>query len=272
VFSPGQAKRGESVARAGQQLQQTGISFIIRQQVQPAFIMALQQSQHAWIIAAHSLSPLVQVKQTPFSVVSHLHRPITRLQQQASMPFIIMQQLHMPPAILVQRSWSMPAEVVSSQVHVTFIPPGHFSIFIVHRGTILMLVQPGLIAGVFMGPAAGAAMPIPLRSIIIALAMESHPIRIEVHRSHAGPSVEPAPDDHYDKHNRYFNFGMAKNQRIGCGCQSSPCRRSFLRSAIRAARPPQRECEPCRSGGIMGRGRSLRRRGARRLAGRSRAS
>ena len=79
------------------------MSFIIMQQVQPAFIMAAMQSQHAWIMAQQSLSPLVQVIVQPFSVISHLHMPIIRLQQQAIIPFIIMQQLHMPPAIIVQR-------------------------------------------------------------------------------------------------------------------------------------------------------------------------
>ena len=65
--------------------------------------MAAMQSQQAWIISQHLLSPLVQVMQTPSSVISHLHMPIVRLQQQTIMPFIIMQQLHMPPAIIVQR-------------------------------------------------------------------------------------------------------------------------------------------------------------------------
>jgi hypothetical protein len=136
----------------GQQLQQTGMPFIITQQVQPAFIMELQHSQHAWIIAAHSLSPLVQVKQTPCSVGSHLHAPITRLQQHATMPLTIAQQLHMPPAIILHRFCNDAAVVLSSQVHVIFMPPGHFSTFIVHRGTIIMLVIPGPTPGVPIGP------------------------------------------------------------------------------------------------------------------------
>jgi hypothetical protein len=45
--------------------------FIITQQVQPAFIMAMQQSQHDWIMAQQAASPLVQVMQTPLSVISH---------------------------------------------------------------------------------------------------------------------------------------------------------------------------------------------------------
>jgi hypothetical protein len=145
--------------------------FIITQQVQPAFIMALQQSQHAWIMAQHSLSPLVQVIETPFSVISHLQRPIIRLQQQAIMPFIMQQQLHMPPAIIVQRFWSVPAATLSSLVQVIFMPPGHFSIFIVHRGTIIMFAMPGAIAEAFAPGVPMPAMPIPLRSIIIALVM-----------------------------------------------------------------------------------------------------
>jgi hypothetical protein len=64
--------------------------FIRTQQVQPAFIMQLRQSQQAWIISQHLASPLVQVMQTPLSVVSQRHRPIVMLQQQTIMPFIIM--------------------------------------------------------------------------------------------------------------------------------------------------------------------------------------
>jgi hypothetical protein len=113
------------------------------QQVQPAFIIAAIHSQHAWIMAQQSLSPLVQVTVQPFSVISHLHMPIIRLQQQTTMPLSIMQQLHMPPAIIVQRFCSMPAASASSQVQVILIPPGHFSIFIVHRGTIAMFMAAG---------------------------------------------------------------------------------------------------------------------------------
>jgi hypothetical protein len=144
--------------------------FIIMQQVQPAFIMALQHSQHAWIIAAHSLSPLVQVTQTPCSVISHLHIPIIRLQQQTIIPFIMVHRLHMPPAIIVQRFWSIPADVASSLVQVSFIPPLHFSIFIVQRGTIIMFMPAGtgpvpLIIGLPMVGLPMAGMPIPARSI-----------------------------------------------------------------------------------------------------------
>jgi hypothetical protein len=77
--------------------------FMHRQQTHPALLIAAMQSQHAWIMAQHSVSPLVHVMQTPSSVISHLHIPIIMLQQQTIMPFIIMQQLHIPPAIMLQR-------------------------------------------------------------------------------------------------------------------------------------------------------------------------
>jgi hypothetical protein len=154
--------------------------FIMRQQVQPAFISAAQHSQQAWIIAQQLLSPLVQVMQTPSSVGSHLHIPIIRLQVQTATPFIIMQQEHIPPASMVHRFWSMPAETLSSHEQVIFMPPLHFSIVIVQRGTIIMFVPPGSVAGVPNMPApkpAGfiPATPIAVRSIIIELAMTTHP-------------------------------------------------------------------------------------------------
>jgi hypothetical protein len=153
-----------------QQPQHIGIPFIITQHMQPDFIMAAQQSQHAWIMAQQSLSPLVQVMQTPISVGSHLHMPIMRLQQQAIIPFIIMQQLHMPPAIIVQRFWSMPAETLSSQTMVIFIPPSHFSKVILQRGTIVMFA-PAAVAPAGLVMPAGDDIPIPviipIRSVIV---------------------------------------------------------------------------------------------------------
>jgi hypothetical protein len=145
--------------------------FIMTQQVQPAFIMVLQQSQHAWIMAQQSLSPLVQVMVQPFSVISHLHIPITRLQQHTIIPFIIMQQLHMPPAIIVQRFCSMLADIASSQVQVIFMPPGHFSIFIVQRGSIIIFMPVGMVPVL---PMVGVPMPVmlmPARSIILVIIM-----------------------------------------------------------------------------------------------------
>jgi hypothetical protein len=106
------------------------------QQVQPELSSVARQSQHAWIISQHLLSPLVQVIQTPFSVISHLQWPMVKLQVQTIMPFCMTQQLHMPPASMVQRFCIMLQAMVSSQVQVIFMPPLHFSNFIVQRGTI----------------------------------------------------------------------------------------------------------------------------------------
>jgi hypothetical protein len=159
-----------------QQPQHIGIPFIIMQHTQPDFIMVAQHSQQAWIMAQQSLSPLVQVMQTPISVASHLHIPIIRLQQQAIIPFIIMQQLHMPPAIIMQRFCSMPADTLSSQTMVTFMPCVHFSKVILQRGTIAMFMPAAdapavpIMPPVPIIPAAdGIPIPviIPIRSVIV---------------------------------------------------------------------------------------------------------
>src|SRR5258708_5843340 len=55
-----------------QQPRQTGVLLKHRQQVQPASMHWLIQSQQAWIMAQQALSPLVQVTHTPSFVASHL--------------------------------------------------------------------------------------------------------------------------------------------------------------------------------------------------------
>jgi hypothetical protein len=115
-------------------------------------------SQQDSIIEQHSLSPLVQVMQTPSFVFSHLHAPIVMLQQHTIIPFIMQQQLHMLPAMAAHRFCSMLAAILSSQEQVIFMPPEHFSIFILQRGTIIMPIagapvgicvpMPGIIAGI----------------------------------------------------------------------------------------------------------------------------
>jgi hypothetical protein len=118
-------------------------------------------------------SPLVQVIVTPFLVMSHLHIPMIKLQEQTIMPFIIMQQVHMPPASIVHRFCTMLHAVSSSQLQVIFMPPVHFSILIVHLGTIMKLVPVGMpvgapIPGVAIPGPAMPGMPMAVRSIIIA--------------------------------------------------------------------------------------------------------
>jgi len=140
---------------------------IIRQQVQPAFMHAATQSQQPWIMSQQALSPLVQVTQQPSLVISTLHAPIVRLQQQTVIPFIMQHRLHIPPAIMAQRFCIMAQAVGSSQLHVTFIPPAHFSTFMVQRGTMTMF------GVVIVGVPIGIPVFIPAiaaRSIIIAVA------------------------------------------------------------------------------------------------------
>jgi hypothetical protein len=162
-------------ARGGaQQPQQTGMPFIMTQQVQPDFIMADMQSQQAWIIAAHDLSPLVQVIVQPSSVHSHWHMPITRLQQQATIPLTCMQHEHIPPASIVHRFCIIPTATLSSLVQTIFMPPGHFSIFTVQRGTIIMFIPVEGVDGMPIVPMPVAPIPMPARSIITALVITLH--------------------------------------------------------------------------------------------------
>jgi hypothetical protein len=157
--------------------------FIIMQQVQPSFIMVIQQSQQAWIMSQQALSPLVQVIMQPSVVISLLHMPIIRLQTQTIIPFIIMQQVHMPPDIMVQRFCIMVHDILSSHVQVIFIPPSHFSIVMVQRGIIIMFIPGGIVVGAPIVPMPMPAVPIPMRSIImlVMLVMTSVLSRCDPH-------------------------------------------------------------------------------------------
>jgi hypothetical protein len=152
--------------------------FSIMQQVQPALSIAPMQSQQPSIIAAHLASPLVQVMHTPSLVISHLHMPIVKLQQQTIMPFIVMHMLHMPPAIMVQRFWTIVRAMASSQEHMTFMPPVHRSILNVQRGTIIQLVVAGMPDGIPIPAAPIPGMPMPVRSIIMALVIDDTPFPV----------------------------------------------------------------------------------------------
>ena len=82
------------------------------------------------------------------------------------MSFIIRQQLQ-PEAIIVQRFCIMEQATGSSQVMVIFIPPVHFSIFMVQRGTIIMF---GIADGADGAVIAGVpGIVIAVRSIIMVL-------------------------------------------------------------------------------------------------------
>lgn len=113
----------------------------------------------------------------PSLVISHLHMPIVMLQQHIIIPFIMQQQLTIPPAIMEQRFCIIVQAVGSVQTQVNFIPPAHFSILIVQRGTITMFgaigdVMPGIPEPFIPMP----GMPVVGRSIIIVLVMINSPL------------------------------------------------------------------------------------------------
>jgi hypothetical protein len=129
-------------------------------------------------MSQQALSPEVQVRQQPSLVISHLHMPIVRLQQQTIMPFIMQQQETIPPAIILHRFCIIAQAAGSVHSHMIFMPPAHFSTFITQRGTITML-------GAIAPPGIGIPMPAPLipipgipvvgRSIIIVPVMSIAP-------------------------------------------------------------------------------------------------
>jgi hypothetical protein len=90
------------------------------------------------------------------------------------------QQLSMPPAIIVQRFCNIAAETLSSQEHITFMPPGHFVNVMVHRGTIIMFM-PGaagawvliipVVPGIGMLDIGIPGIAVPERSIIFVVAI-----------------------------------------------------------------------------------------------------
>jgi hypothetical protein len=147
--------------------QQQGVLFMLMQQVHPAIIMVIMASQQHWIILQQSASPLVQVIIMPLSVISHLHMPIIRLQVIIIMPFIIIEQLIMPPQSILAMFCIMLTAIMSSLMHIIFIPPSHFSIFMVQLGIIIMFM---LAAGIaLLMPGIIVCIPIVERSIVIII-------------------------------------------------------------------------------------------------------
>jgi hypothetical protein len=111
----------------------------------------------------------VQVRHTPLVVISQEHMPMVRLQQQTIMPFIIMQQVHMPPARAEHRFCTMVQAMGSSHTQVIFMPPLHFSILKVQRGTIIQFMDDGIVGMVAPEdiPIPEPGIPIPIRSIVL---------------------------------------------------------------------------------------------------------
>jgi hypothetical protein len=135
-------------------------------------MQAFRQAQQACNISQHFLSPLVQVMQQPSLVISHWQLAQHMLHWHIIMPFQVQQQLHIPPASILHRFCIAPQATSSSQVQTIFIPPAHFSMRMVQRGTIIMAGIP--IDGWGFMP--GAVMPgidIPRSIIIIALDIQT---------------------------------------------------------------------------------------------------
>jgi hypothetical protein len=168
-------------------MQAIGMPFIMTQQVMPGIIMPVMQSQQDWIIFSQCLSPLVHVIVHPMSIISTLHIPIIpTLHTHMVIPFIIMQHEHMPFCIIIMRLAIIAAEVLSSNVQVIRMPPGHVSMAMVQRGAIIMpgvlpVIIPGIIIppvppimGMFIIPPPPIGMDIPLiipRSVIVPVVM-----------------------------------------------------------------------------------------------------
>jgi hypothetical protein len=145
-------------------MQHIGMPFIIMQQVMPGIIIAVMQSQQAWIVFSQFLSPLLQVILQPISIISTVHMPIMpRLQVHMHMPFIIMQHEHIPFCIMLIMLFIMVALTLSSHTQVIIMPPGHFSMVMVQRGAIIM---PGMLPAIMGMPDTWPIMPIPPMGIM----------------------------------------------------------------------------------------------------------
>ncbi len=129
------------------------------QQRQPAFMHLARQSQHAWTMSQQALSPLVQVRQTPSSVIEHSHLHMARLHWHMVMPFIVQQQQHMPSASILHMFCNMVQATSSSHEQLIFMPPVHFSTLIVHRGTMHTFPMVGDIVGI-AGIEEGGIVPV----------------------------------------------------------------------------------------------------------------
>jgi hypothetical protein len=81
---------------------------------------------------------------------------------------LIRQQLIIEPAIMSQRFCNIPTARASSLWHIIFMPPSHFSIFKVQRGTIIMFMAG---AAIVVGEPAIIGLPMFIRSIAIIVFM-----------------------------------------------------------------------------------------------------
>jgi hypothetical protein len=82
----------------------------------------------------------VQVIVQPSAVISHLQAAMVMEQVIIGMPFIIMQQDIMPPCIMVIMFCIIEHCILSSHIHMIFMPPSHLVMVILQRGIIIMFM------------------------------------------------------------------------------------------------------------------------------------
>ncbi len=93
-------------------------------------------------MSQQALSPLRQVTEQPSLVYSHLHGPQQRLNWQQVMPPQVQVSEHIWSQRALHRFCKVPQAISSSQEQISFMPPLHFSAFMVQRGS-----TQGVIAG-----------------------------------------------------------------------------------------------------------------------------
>jgi hypothetical protein len=160
--------------------QQTGMPPMVTQQTHPVTQQAVQHSAQAWTTWQQVASPVVQLMHTPSVVFSTVQTQQHMLMLQTVCPFIITQQPTICPACIWHRFWTIETATLSVQQQWILTPLGHFSIFTVPRGTIIMLgtagITPGMVGNVSGLPVIGVMpdMPImPVRSVVMEWTMRN---------------------------------------------------------------------------------------------------
>jgi hypothetical protein len=104
----------------------------------------------------------------------------------------------------------MVADILSSHLQIIFIPPAHFSMVILHRGTIIHCGADGIADDVPIPPAWPVPMPgipIPARSITIALVIGVPlPLLASIWSEHQIPFERSSICRHYPDRLRSFNI------------------------------------------------------------------
>ncbi len=140
---------GIRLRHVAQQPQQTGVPFIITQQVQPAFIMVAQQSQHrldhgAAVFIAAGAGDAAPV--FGHLALAHAHHHVARADHHSVHHHAARDHAAGEHGAEVLHHGEQ--AILSSVLQVIFILPSHFSMLIVRRGTIIMFMPVGIAEGV----------------------------------------------------------------------------------------------------------------------------